>query len=151
MNSENLRISKLRAYLIGIIDTLSNDTNYQLNADMLSNDVNDYSMNKISTDSEVEKWIIGSSIKKDVYSLRSRREYSQDTITNLLNIGFFEKFEEIIETNNDKGILPDIENIESIKCLNCGAMALNDNGNSAVFDIQIQITYRNTQDNTISL
>lgn len=144
MNYEDLRISKLREYLFGIINTLTDNRNYQINADMLG-DIDDFSLNKIPTNTEVEQWIIGTAKRKDVYSFRNRKSYSQDTIDNLLNIGFFELFENIIKSNNDRGILPDIENIESIECLNCGAMIMNDNGNSAIFDIQIQITYRENE------
>ena len=67
--------------------------------------------------------------------------YSQDTINNLLNIGFFEKFESIIKSNNKKGILPEINGIQNIECLNCGTMNSADT-NTAEFDIQLQITYR---------
>lgn len=142
MNVEDLRISKLRDYLFNIINTLTTNRNYQINANMLSNKKDDYSLDKIPTDTEVEQWIIGVIKRRDVYSFRSRKSYSQDTIVNLRNMGFFEQFESAIKTNNDEGVLPDIENIESIECLNCGTMNSNDNGNTAVFDIQIQITYR---------
>lgn len=136
----NYRISKLRDYLFEIINTLTTSRKYQINADMLSNKVDDFSLNKIPTDPEVEKWIIGISKKKDVYSFRSRKAYSQDTINNLKNIGFFEEFEDIIKANNDEGILPQIDNVESIECLNCGTLNMA-NGTSAIFDIQIQVTY----------
>ena len=135
------RISKLRDYLIGIIDTLTNSSESQINADMLSNDIENYSLDKIPTASTVEKWIMGIELHRDVFSFRSRVAYSQDVINNLSNIGFFEQFENIIKTNNDKGELPDIEGIEKIECLNCGTMNYADT-NTAVFDIQIQITYR---------
>lgn len=142
MNIEDLRISKLRLYLFNIINNLTTNSNYQINANMLSNKVGDYSLDKIPTDTEVENWIIGIVKRRDVYSFRSRKAYGQDTINNLKNIGFFEKFESIIKSNNDEGILPDIENIESIECLNCGTMISNDDGKTGTFDIQIQITYR---------
>ena len=141
MDYQDLRISKLRQYLFSIIDTITNDNKSQINAYMLSNDINNYSLDKIPTDTEVESWIIGVSKRRDVYSFRSRMSYSQDTINNLKNIGFFEKFEEIIKSNNNEGILPDIEGIESIECLNCGTMN-NAETKTAEFDIQIQITYR---------
>ena len=137
------RISKLRDYLFGVINELTNDTNYQINADFLGK-VGDYSLDKIPTESEMENWIIGGGIHRDVYSFRSRKSYSKDTINNLENIGFFEHFESIIKSNNDKGILPDIENIESIKCLNCATINGVD-GTEATFDIQIQITYRESE------
>ena len=143
MEYQDYRITKLREYLFGIINTLTTNSNFQINADMLSNKVGDYSLDKIPVDTEAElPWIIGVEIKKDVYSFRSRKFYSQDTINNLKNIGFFEEFERKIKSNNDEGVLPDIENIESIECLNCGTMISNDDGKTGTFDIQIQITYR---------
>ena len=141
MDYQQLRISKLRTYLLSVIDTITENSTSQINANMLSNDINNYSLDKIPTDTEVESWIIGITTRRDVYSFRSRKSYSQDTINNLKNIGFFEKFEEIIKSNNNEGILPDIEGIESIECLNCGTM-LNAETKTASFDIQIQITYR---------
>lgn len=141
MEVNDLRISKLRLYLFEIINTLTSNRNYQINADMLSNKIGDYSLDKIPTDTEVENWIIGVVKQRDIYSFRSRKAYSQDTINNLKNIGFFEEFEKAIKSNNDKGVLPEIENIESIECLNCGTLN-NTDGTQATFDIQIQITYR---------
>lgn len=141
MGYNDTRIAKLREYLFTIIDNMVNDTTYQINADMLDNDINNYSLDKMPVDTEMEQWIIGNVIKRDVFSFRSRVAYSQDVINNLSNVGFFEQFENKIKENNDAGILPDIENIESIECLNCGTMNIMDT-NTAVFDIQIQITYR---------
>ena len=138
-NVEDYRISKLRNYLFEIINTLTVNRNYQINADFLGN-VDDFSLDKIPTNTEIEDWIIGVQNKRDVYSFRSRKDYSQDTINNLINIGFFEEFEKEIKSNNDKGILPDIKNIQSIKCLNCGTL-VKANGTEATFDIQIEITY----------
>lgn len=138
---EDLRITKLRTYLLSIIDILVTNKKYQINANMLSNEPNNYSLDKIPTSSTVEEWITGTKICRDVYSFRSRVGYSQDTIENLINVGFFEIFEKLISSNNEKGILPDIEGIQSIQCLNCGSMN-NANTNTAEFDIQIQITYK---------
>ena len=135
-----MRIEKLRDYLFDVLNTLTQNTK-QINANMLSNNIDNYSLDKIPTDTEVEKWIIGDAIHRDVYSFRSRKAYSQDTINNLRNIGFFEDFENKIKSNNEQGILPEIDGIESIECLNCGTMN-NADGNTAEFDIQIQITYR---------
>ena len=141
MEYNDTRISKLRTYLFSIIDTLTTDKSYQINANMLDNDINNYSLDKIPTSSTVEKWVNGVEIHRDVFSFRSRMAYSQDTINNLLNIGFFEKFESIIKSNNKKGILPEINGIQNIECLNCGTMNSADT-NTAEFDIQLQITYR---------
>ena len=138
---EDLRITKLRTYLLSIIDVLVTNKKYQINANMLSNEPNNYSLDKIPTSSTVSAWITGTKVCRDVYSFRSRVGYSQDTIENLINVGFFEIFEKLISTNNEKGILPNIEGIQSIQCLNCGSMN-NANTNTAEFDIEIQITYK---------
>ena len=138
---EDLRITKLRTYLLSIIDILVTNKKYQINANMLSNEPNNYSLDKIPTSSTVEEWITGTKICRDVYSFRSRVGYSQDTIENLINVGFFEIFEKLISSNNEKGILPEIEGIQSIQCLNCGSMN-NANTNTAEFDIQLQIEYK---------
>ena len=138
---EDLRITKLRTYLLSIIDILVTNKKYQINANMLSNEPNNYSLDKIPTSSTVEEWITGTRICRDVYSFRSRVGYSQDTINNLINVGFFEIFEKIISSNNEEGILPEIKGIQSIQCLNCASMT-NANTNTAEFDIQLQIEYK---------
>lgn len=143
------RIVKLRSYLMGVLEILTKKKN-PINADMLSNDPDYYSLDKIPTSSVVQKWITDDEIHKDVYSFRSRRNYSQDTLNNLKNIGFFEEFESLIKSNNKNGILPEIEGIESIECLNCGTLNYADT-NTAEFDIQIQITYRYIEREEVSL
>lgn len=140
MEYANKRITKLRTYLFSIIDTLMNDTKYQINANMLSNDINNYSLDKIPTASTVEKWVMGIEIHKDTFNFRGRFPYSQDTKINLANIGFFEDFEYIVNSNNKKGILPEIDGIQSIECLSPGTLN-SVTSNTAEFNIQIQIKY----------
>lgn len=135
------RITKLRAYLFTILDEISKTSKHQINANMLDNNIDNYSLDKIPTSSTIEKWINGIEIHRDVFSFRSRKAYSQDTINNLANIGFFETFENKIKSNNNKGILPEIAGIESIECLNTGTMVSAET-NTAEFDIQLQITYK---------
>lgn len=145
---DNLRVSKLRDYLLTIIDELLTDENYNINANMLSNDVNNYSLDKIPTETTIETWVTGDKLCRDVFSFRSRMRYSQDTYNNLINQGFFEVFENKIVTNNERGIMPNILNIQKIECLNCGTM-LDSTTNSAEFDIQIQITYAVYKNSTV--
>ena len=144
METKDYRISKLRAYLFNEIENITNDISYQINADFLGK-IDDYSLDKIPTESKIEEYITGGGLYQDTYSFRSRKEYSQDTIINLANIGFFEEFEKKIKSNNDKGILPDINGILGIKCLNCGTYSIGDE-NSSIFEIQIQITYEEEEE-----
>lgn len=137
----NTRIAKLGEYLETILEEL-NSKYKKINADFLGIEVNNYSLDKIPTASIVEPYITGGGLYRDVYSFRSRNAYSSDRLSNLKNIGFFEEFQKIINSNNEEGILPDIENIESIECLNPGTFNYADKSmKTAVFDIQLQITY----------
>ena len=139
MAIQDKRISKVRKWLFEIINSLQNDTNYQINANMLSNKVDDYSLDKIPTQSVVEPYITGGGLYRDVYSFRTRKSYGVDTITNLQNMGFFEDLEKAIKTNNDEGNLPD--DVLSVVCLTPFTMQMNDDGKTAVFDTQLQIEY----------
>ena len=136
----NLRITKLRAYLMSVISELIEQYG-EMNINFLSKEPNNYSLDKIPVNPTQEQWIIGNFLNRDVYSFRSRVNYSADTMTNIENIGFFETFEKLIKQKNDNNILPDIDGIQSISCLNCGSLN-NANTNTAEFDIQIQIEYR---------
>ena len=138
---ENTRIAKLGKYLETILEEL-NSKYKKINADFLGIEVNNYSLDKIPTASVVEPYITGGRLCRDVYSFRSRNPYSSNRLSNLKNIGFFESFQRIINSNNDDGILPKIDNIESIECLNSGTLNYVDESmKTAVFDIQIQIEY----------
>ena len=136
----NLRVTKLRAYLMDIITELIGQYG-EMNINFLSSEPNNYSLDKIPVNPTTEQWIIGNFLKRDVYSFRSRMNYSTDTMTNIENIGFYETFEKIIKQKNDNNDLPDIDGIQSITCLNCGTLN-RANTNTAEFDIQIQIEYK---------
>lgn len=136
----NLRVTKLRTYLMSVISELIEQYG-EMNIYFLSNEPYNYSLDKIPVNPTQEQWIIGNFLNRDVYSFRSRVNYSADTMTNIENIGVFETFEKLIKQKNDNNILPDIDGIQSIRCLNCGSLN-NANTNTAEFDIQIQIEYR---------
>lgn len=138
---EDTRIAKLGKYLETILEEL-NSKYKKINADFLGIDVNNYSLDKIPTASVIDPYVAGGRLCRDVFSFRSRNPYSSDRLSNLKNIGFFESFQKIIFSNNDEGILPKIDGIISIECLNQGTFNYADESmKTAVFDIQIQIEY----------
>ena len=140
--NEDLRIQKIIDYITDLIKELNSDY-LQVNADWLGIEVSNYSVDKVPVDSNMEKWIIPCFVKRDVYTLRTRENYSSDVINNLQNIGFFEKLERKINSNNSKGIRPKISGIESITCLTAGALnSVDPSLKTAEFSIQVQITYR---------
>ena len=140
--NEDLRIQKIIDYVTDLIKELNSDY-LQVNADWLGIEASNYSVDKVPVDSNMEKWIIPCFVKRDVYTLRTRENYSSDVINNLQNIGFFEKLERKINSNNSKGIRPKISGIESITCLTAGALnSVDPSLKTAEFSIQVQITYR---------
>lgn len=144
---EDYRITKLRDYIFEMLQQLLEETieKDQININFLPNEIDNYSIDKIPVKTETSIFITDECICRDVYEFRSRTLYSTQVDDNLKNIGFYEKFEKKIKENNKKGLLPKIDGIESIECLNCGS--LNDNETStAVFLIQVQIEYMEVQD-----
>ena len=141
MNEEiDYRISKLRNYMFKVINTITENRDYQINANFLSDKIDDYSLDKLPT-KNVEPFVNGDLYCIESYSFRSRKSYSKDFIVNLKNMGFGELLEEAIENNNKKRVLPDINGIQSISCLSPWTMIKNEDGKSATFDIQISIEY----------
>ena len=135
---KDTRIGKLRDYLFNVIEQIRNVN--QINANFLSNTIDNYSLDKIPTERKLVPYIIGGGIYQETYSFRGRLPYGQDFETNLKTMGFFEEFEDIIESNNNKGIKPDIDGIESIECLDRGTLN-NAETKTGEFDVQIRITF----------
>lgn len=143
-----MRIERIRDYLFDILDELVGNTDYQLNVNFIEKD--NFSIDRLPIDDDVENWIIPTKLYREVYELRSSKPYSADILNNLNNIGFFENFERKIYSNNRDGILPDIDGIESVKCLNVGSLAI-PNTPQAIFTIQIEIQYRDDRQNLTSI
>ncbi len=137
MDTKNLKINKVKEY---ICKKVLNSECF-VNIDFLSNNPDNYSVDRVPVEPVVENWIIPIAKCKEVYNFRSRMTYGFDEADNLANIGFFEQLEEKIKSNNKLRILPDIPGIESIECINVGSLQINET-QTAVFSIQIQIIYR---------
>ena len=74
------------------------------------------------------------------FQLISCNDYGADVLQNMSNSKFYEDLYDLIESNNKEGILPDINGIESIECLNNGEI-LDATTNTARYSIQMKITY----------
>lgn len=134
---QNYAVSKLRNYILEVLKDVIED----LNVSYLDSEIESYSLKRMPVTPVIEQWIIPICKKREVYNFMSRKTFSNDLKENLLNIGFFENFEKKIKQNNKNKILPDINNIEEIECLNPGTIQ-NVTAETSIFSIQIQITYR---------
>lgn len=130
-------ISKIRQYFfdLGIIDENSN-----INVDFLSNEPIQYVIEPIPVEPIIKPYKDGGSLRQFVFQFGSREYYGADVIQNMKNTEFYEDFSALIEDNNRKGVLPKIDGIQSIECLNNGTIN-EDNTDNAKYVIQMRITY----------
>ncbi len=130
-------IEKIRQYLIDI-DVI--DDNCRINVDFLGEEPTEFAIVPIAVDPIIERWITGQSIRQYQFELISCNDYGADVMQNMANSRFYEELYDLIEKNNKESILPDIEGIQKIECLNNGAI-LDANTNTARYSIQMKITY----------
>ena len=130
-------ISKIRQYFfdLGIIDENSN-----INVDFLSNKPIEYVIEPIPVEPIIKPYKDGGSLRQFVFQFGSREYFGADVIQNMANTEFYEDFSALIEDNNKKGVLPKIDGIQSIECLNNGTIN-EDNTDNAKYVIQMRITY----------
>ena len=130
-------IDKLRTYFfeLGIIDENSN-----INVDFLSNEPIQYVIEPIPIEPVLRQYADGSSLRQFVFQFGSREYFGADVIQNMKNTEFYEDFSALIEDNNKKGVLPNINGIQSIECLSNGTIN-EDNTDNAKYVIQMRITY----------
>lgn len=130
-------IEKIRQYLI---ENKIVDENCRVNVDFLGEEPTEFSIVPIAVDPILKKYIDGSSLRQYQFQLISCNYYGADVMQNIANSTFYENLYNLIEENNDAGILPKIKGIESIECLNNGAI-LDVTTNTARYSIQMKITY----------
>ena len=109
-------------------------------ADFLGDDATSYSIEPIPVEPKIRPYRDGGSLNQYVFQFGSREFYDNSVAQNINNLGFYERFQEEIETNNKNGVLPDIKGIQSIECLNNGTIQDVQNG-TAKYVIQMRITY----------
>lgn len=130
-------IEKIRKYLI---ENEIVDEECRVNVDFLGENPTEFAIIPIAVNPILKKYIDGSSLRQYQFQLISCNYYGADVMQNMANSKFYEELYDKIESSNDDGILPDIKGIESIECLNNGAI-LDVTTNTARYSIQMKITY----------
>ena len=109
-------------------------------ADFLGDEATSYTIEPIPVEPVLKPYSDGGSLNQYVFQFGSREYYDNSVAQNINNLGFYERFQEEIETNNKNGVLPNIKGIQSIECLNNGTIQDVQNG-TAKYVIQMRITY----------
>lgn len=131
-------IDELRKYFIQSV-TLAEEFNNIL-ADFLEEDATNYTLEPIPTEPILKQYVDGGSLRQFVFQFGSREFYDDSLAQNIDNLNFYDRFQEEIEENNRKGILPNIQGIQTIECLNNGTIQDVQTG-TAKYSIQMRITY----------
>lgn len=136
MDDEKTIIDKIREY----IATCPYLKEGKIGVDYLGNEPTAYSIEPVPVKPVVGENIDGSCLEQYAFVLASRESYGAETIQNMLNSKFYEKFSKWIKKNNKEGILPDIDGIELIECTST-AYAYQTGIESARYQIQLRIVY----------
>ncbi len=130
-------IEKIRQYLI---DNRIIDDDCRINVDFLGENPTEFAIIPIAVDPILERYVDGTSLRQYQFQLISCNDYGADVMQNIDNSTFYEQLYNLIDENNNKNILPKIDGIVSIECLNNGAI-LDATTNTARYSIQMKITY----------
>lgn len=131
-------VDKLRNYFIE--HTTLEEGFKNILADFLGDDATDYTIETIPIEPVLRQYADGSYLGQLTFQFGSREYYDNSENQNIDNLGFYERFQQEIEYNNEHGILPDIEGIQSIECLSNGTIQDVEN-KTAKYIIQMRITY----------
>ena len=123
------------------LDTFNNAI--RVNVNYLEPEADTYSIEEVPIEPIVKKYVNGDSIRQYAFIFTSREPYGIDVLQNIDNSGFYEKFADWIENQNDKEILPLLDNgLEplEIKVTSTGyAFAVTED--TAQFQIQLRLKY----------
>jgi hypothetical protein len=131
-------IEKIRDYFKENI-TLAEEFN-EILVDFLGKEATSYSIEPIPTDRVLRPYTDGGGLYQLVFQFGSKEFYDESLNQNIENLNFYERLQNEIEENNNKGVLPEIDGIQSIECLNNGTIQDIQNG-TAKYGIQMRITY----------
>lgn len=131
-------VDKIRDYFLKNVSLAKEFDN--ILADFLGDEATSYTIEPIPVEPVLKSYSDGGSLRQYIFQFGSREFYDDSVAQNINNLGFYEKFQEEIETNNKNGVLPDVKGIQSIECLNNGTIQDVQSG-TAKYVIQMRITY----------
>lgn len=136
-------IKALRDYIRNCphLDTFNNAI--RVNVNYLEPEADTYSIEEVPIEPILKKYVNGDSIRQYAFIFTSREPYGIDVLQNIDNSGFYEKFADWIENQNDNERLPLLDNgLEplEIKVTSTGyAFAVTED--TAQFQIQLRLKY----------
>lgn len=116
--------------------------NSALNVDFLSVDGIEYSIDTVTTETTIERYVDGSRLCQYSFVFASRENYNADSLQNIENIAFYEKLEAWINQNNLKRNLPKLLDgtAQKIEVTTAGYL-FDENMTTARYQIQCRLIY----------
>lgn len=136
-------IKVLRDYIRNCphLDTFNNAI--KVNVNYLEPQADTYSIEEVPIEPILKRYVNGDSIRQYAFIFTSREPYGIDVLQNIDNSGFYEKFADWIENQNNNEIFPLLDNgLEplEIKVTSTGyAFAVTED--TAQFQIQLRLKY----------
>lgn len=131
-------IEKIKEYFMNNIQLAQEFENILI--DFIGDDAVTYTIEPVPVEPVIRPYSDGGSLNQYVFQFGSREFYDNGLTQNIQNLNFYEQFKNEIENKNKRGILPDIEGIQSIECLTDGSIQDVQSG-TAKYIIQMRITY----------
>ena len=131
-------IGKIKEYFMNNIQLAQEFENILV--DFIGDDAVTYTIEPVPVEPVIRPYSDGGSLNQYVFQFGSREFYDNGLTQNIQNLNFYEQFKNEIEDKNKRGILPDIDGIQSIECLTDGSIQDVQSG-TAKYIIQMRITY----------
>lgn len=115
-----------------------------VNINFLDNDEDSFSLEELATEPIIKRYTNGSTVRRYDFVFCSREPYGAEVIQNLENSNFYELLSNEIESKNDKGILPIVDNNRyealSIEVTSNSYLAFTEE-NTAMYQINLRFKY----------
>ena len=133
-------IKKIREYFL---DCPLIDNQSRINVDYLGVDAVEYTIDSVPADTIIKQYVDGGALKQYVFVFASREYYGPDTLQNMENSGFYEKFSNWIESQNYIGELPILsgnKQATKMEVLTSGYL-FDTSDDNARYQIQMRLVY----------
>lgn len=137
------QIESIRQYLSGFLNEMGMQRKY-FGVDWLDQNPDSYSIDTVPANPVVRRYVDGSSLRQYLFVFASRRDYSQDVLQNMENLGFFEDFESWIERQSAAGVLPEMPDgliPQKIEATGYGYLLSGENNGRGRYQIQCRLMY----------
>lgn len=134
-------IEAIRKY-INDLDCMSTFEN-AINVNYLAGEYDNFSIEEIPCNPIVKKYLDSTAIRQFQFVFCSREPYSAKVLQNLENSTFYEDFADEIESKNNDGILPSVENGEALKIeVISSAYTVATEEDTAMYQINLNFKYK---------